>query len=61
MIETLKTLDNLILVLGEDSSELVDSKDHLTEIDLFASELGCMLKHLSGAGSEKDESRVYQY
>lgn len=46
--KTLETLDNLVLVLGEDTSETIGIENHLVEGVEAASGLGTVLEHLSG-------------
>ena len=46
--ESLETLDDLVLVLGEDTSETVGVEDHLVEVPETAAGLGAVLKNLRG-------------
>ncbi len=48
MAETLEALDDLVLVLGEDSSETVGIHDHLVERSVLAARGGSVLEHLGG-------------
>lgn len=48
MSKTLQPLDNLVLVLGEDSSETVGVHDHLVEGAVLAARGGAILEHTSG-------------
>ena len=46
--ETLDSLDNLELVLGEDTSETIGVHDHLVEVGVLSTGLGTVLENLSG-------------
>jgi hypothetical protein len=48
MAKTLETLHNLILVLGEHSSEAIGIHDHLVERQVLATWSGTVLEHLNG-------------
>ena len=46
--ETLETLDDLVLVFGEDTSETIGIQDHLVEVGVLAAGGRSVLQHLGG-------------